>query len=45
LREADEKEVRAIIVELLGIPEGSPKFETLLNHWREHRQSHGWQIS
>jgi len=45
LNEADEKKVREIIAGTLGLVEGTPGFETLVRYWREHRESHGWQIS
>jgi hypothetical protein len=44
LRETDEKKARKIIA-ALGWPEGTPEFEVFLRHWRDHRETEGWQKS
>lgn len=45
LRQADEKKARTIIAETLGQPSGTQGHETLLQHWRNCRTEHGWQVS
>lgn len=45
LKTPDEKVVRAIIAETLGLPVGEPKHEALVSFWRECREKYeGWQV-
>jgi hypothetical protein len=45
LKESNERRVRKIIAETLLLPSGTPEHDSLIQIWKECRQSHGWRVS